>query len=169
MFVRQLNARFASLFSGYREETHGRFTAETAARFIGDAKLVRCKDYVYKYDVENGGKISANVTTTPNWFFILTNAAVYFEGVTGANAPLVRLTFPDNVVNTPFSTNVQNDGVNSKLVFAYEGGGRYEEYKNLFYVMGDRVNVTVDIDAAAGVYSHGFVLLSGVELDIMGA
>ena len=168
MFVRQLNARFAALFSGYREEERGAFNAERAAAFLGDACRVRCKDYVYKLDIVNGAAVSENITTTANWFFIITNAAVYFEGLTGANSPNVRLSFPDNVVNSPFASVIGREGVPASLVFGREGAGRYEEYKNLFYVMGDRINIDVAAIPAAGTYCNGYVLLTGVELDLKG-
>lgn len=168
MFVRQLNARFAALFSGYREEERGPFNAESAARFLGDARRVRCKDYVYKLDIVNGAPVSENLTTTANWFFVLTNAAVFFEGLTGANSPQVRLTFPDNVVNGPFAYALDKRGVPASLVFGSEGRARYQEYKNLFYVLGDRINVDVSITPAAGTYCHGYVLLTGVEVDLQG-
>lgn len=168
MFVRQLNARFAALFSGYREEEHGVFNAENAALFLGDARRVRCKDYVYALDIVNGVQVTKNLTTTANWFFILTNAAVWFDGLTGSNSPDVRINFPDNVVNGPFAYAIDKRGVPASLVFGREGGDRFEEYKNLFYVMGDRVNIEVTATPAAGTYCHGYVFLTGVEVDLKG-
>ena len=167
MFVRQLNARFASLFAGYRDSERGAFDSEKAARFIGDARRVRCKDYIYNLDIVNGAPVGENITTTPNWFFIMTNAAVYFDGLAGANSPLVRLRFPDNVVNSPFADILGVQGVPASLVFGREGGERFEEYKNLFYVMGDRINMRVDVTPAAATNCHGYLLLTGVEIDLL--
>lgn len=169
MFARQLLERFSSLFAGYRDTERGTFDAPRAARFIGDAKRVRCKDYIYKLPIDNGAPVGVNITTTPNWFFILTNAAVYFDGLTGQNSPLVKIKFPDSVVDSPFADVIGFEGVPASLVFGREGGERFEEYKNLFYVMGDRVNLTVDLKPAASTYCYGYLLLSGVELNLLGA
>ena len=171
MFVKQLNERFAKLFSGYNELEHGVFNAVNAIKFIGDSKRVRCKDYIFSVDIENGGQYSKELTSTANWFFILTNAAVWFDFDyrTAANAPRVRLTFPDNVVNHPFGlADIKADGVSSVLDFGREGLGRFEEYKNLIYIMGDRINMQCDVFANSGIYAHGAVLLTGVEVDLKG-
>ena len=168
MFVKQLNAGLSQLFAGYSEKEHGVFNAKNAARFLGDAKRVRCKDYVYYLPIENGAYVEKNVTTTANWFFVMTNAAVYFDGLSGSNSPLINLSFPDNVVDTPFATQIGRAGVPASLVFGGEGGKRYEEYKNLLYVMGDRINMTVKCTPAASTYCHGYVLITGVEVDLKG-
>lgn len=166
MFVRQLNKRFYSLFSGYREDVDGPFNAVNAAKFIGDARRVRCADYVYKYTL-NGGRITRTETTHANWFFILTNAAAYTENTEVANLPEIALDFQDSVQATPFVTAVEKAGaVPSNLVFGREGVGRYEEYKNLFWVLGDRINVSVQVNPVNNTPCRSYVLLSGVEIDL---
>lgn len=168
MFVRQLNNRFAHLFAGYKESENGVFNAVNAARFLKDAKRVRSKDYVYKLNL-TGSDVTVEETTTPNWFFILTNAAVYWDVKTTAALPKVSVKFPDSVVDTTFATDIRDNGaVPSAVVFGREGVGRFEEYKNLFYVMGDRVTATVKAEPVTNDYYHGYVLLTGVELDLSG-
>lgn len=168
MFVRQLNNRFAHLFAGYKESENGVFNAENAARFLKNARRVRCKDYVYKVDL-NHGESEIEETTTPNWFFILTNAAVYFDAPTTKAFPKVSIKFPDSVIDTTFGTDIRDAGaVPSAVVFGREGLGRFEEYKNLFYVMGERVTATVKVEPVTVDPYHGSVLLTGVEIDLSG-
>lgn len=165
MFCRQLNRRFDALFTGYREK--GKFTAEDAVKLAGDCKRVRGKDYIFSFDVSPGSSVEHTVTTTANWFFILTNAAVYFDSVDPDEFPRVEFDFIDSVVKSPFSENIEYpDGVPTGAVFAYEGKNRFQEYKNLFYVLGDRVNISVRCIPTVSKYSHGYVLLNGLELDL---
>ena len=169
MFCRQLNARFSALFAGYKDLERGAYDTAAARKFINEAGRVRCKDYVFKLPIENGGRVSREFTTTANWFFILTNAAVWFEGLTGTNAPRVTIDFPDYPVNTPFGTAIEYDNaVPAPLVFGSEGGEHFEEYKNLFYLLGDRININAGAKSAAGTYCHGYILLTGLEIDLNG-
>lgn len=167
MFVRQLNKRFYSLFSGYREKEHGVFTAENAAKFLVDARLVRCKDYVFYLSSSHH---ATTLTTTSNWFFVLTNAAVYFPFKNVREFPKTEIEFLDSVCTSPFGAPVEYDpGVPSPLVFAREGLGRFEEYKNLFYVLGDHINLRVKAHPVDSEPFMGAVLLSGVEVNLEGA
>lgn len=167
MSIKQLNARFAELFSGYSETEDGPFTAASAARFLGESRLVRCKDYIYEVRSDKPGRI---VTTTSNWFFVLTNAAVYFPFKDVGDYPRIELDFIDSVVKSPFADRIgEPEGVPAPLIFGREGRGRFEEYKNLYYCMGDRVNIRVKAHATNNDAYRGFVLLSGVEVDVMGA
>lgn len=167
MQVRSLQQRFAQLFSGYNVKEQGPFTCEQAAKFVRESRHVRAHDYVFSFDVD-GTVQEQTVTTVPQWFFILTNAAVYFDRTSGQVFPDVSITFPDAVGSTPFGTSREAAGnVPSKLVFATEGADRFEEYKNLFYVLGDRVNITAKVVPPAGYKFHGSILLSGVEIDLI--
>lgn len=166
MFVRQLNRRFASVFSG----DCGReiMTREQAARVLADSKKVRCKDYVYNIET-TGAPLHTTHTTTANWFFILCNASLWLDPNHSTDCG-ARVTFEDCPVKRAL-TNVdisESDIVPAALVFGEQGrGGRFEEYKNLFWVLGDRINVTIDT-YTAGNAARGALLLSGVEIDLSG-
>lgn len=167
MFVRQLNKRFYSLFSGYTETENAPFTAENAAKFLGDASRVRCRDYVYRL---TSSHYTVTETTTSNWFFVLTNAAVFFPFKDVEKTPRIEIEFLDSVSSSPFGAPVEEDpGVPAPLVFGREGLKRFEEYKNLFYVLGDRVNVRCKALTVDGEPFRGYVLLSGVEVNLKGA
>lgn len=163
MFVRQLNRRFASVFSG----DWGReiMTREKARRVLADSKKVRCKDYVYNIET-TGAPVHVTHTTTANWFFILCNASLWLDPNHATDCG-ARVTFEDcptkrAIINVDIS---DADIVPASLVFGEQGrGGRYEEYKNLFWVLGDRINVTIDI-YTAGQPARGALVLSGVEID----
>lgn len=164
MLERSLQQRIAQLFTGYRER--GTFTVEDARKFLREARHARAKDYVFNFNV-NGSTVENTIQTAPKWFFIMTNAAVWFDETSGPVFPDIEITFPDGVGSAPFGTDREAAGaVPSKLVFATEGRGRFEGYKNLFYVLGDRVNIRARVIPAAGSKFHGAVLLNGVEVDI---
>lgn len=166
MFVRQLNRRFASVFSG----DWGReiMTREQAARVLADSKKVRCKDYVYNIET-TGAPVHTTHTSTANWFFILCNASLWLDPNHSTDCG-ARVTFEDCPVKRAL-TNVditESDIVPAALVFGEQGrGGRFEEYKNLLWVLGDRINVTIDT-YTAGNAARGALLLSGVEIDLSG-
>lgn len=163
MFARSLQQRFFALFSGYRDREQGNFTPELARKFINESRTVRAVDYVIDFDI-NGGNIEKTIQTRPKWFFILTNSAVWFDN--GA-LPDIELTFPDGVGATPFGTQMEALGsVPCKPVFACEGRGRFEEYKNLFYVLGERSSLRVKVSPTSVTKFHGAVLLNGVEIDL---
>lgn len=167
MFEKSLQQRFAQLFSGYNVRERGPFTCEQARKFVRESRHVRAHDYVYNFDIVNGVSEERSVMTEPKWFFILTNAAIYCDKTSGEVFPDVAITFPDAVGSTPFGTSLEMDGaVASKAAIATEGGSRFEPYKNLFYVIGETVNMRVKIFPPAGASFHGSVLLSGVEIDL---
>lgn len=166
MFVRSLQQRFAQLFAGYRDREQSNFCPELARKFIRESRAARAVDYVYNFNID-GTAQEKTLQTRARWFFIMTNAAVWFDETSGAVFPQVEINFPDGVGSTPFGTERDAFGsVPSKLVFAMEGRGRFEEYKNLFYVMGERVSMRAKVTPPAGSKFHGAVLLSGVEIDL---
>lgn len=166
MFVRQLNRRFASVFSG----DWGReiMTREQARRVLVDSKKVRCKDYVYNIET-TGAPVHITHTTTANWFFILCNASLWLAPEHAQNIG-ARVTFEDCPVKRAITAVDISDAdiVDASLVFGkQEQGGRYEEYKNLFWVLGDRINVTIDA-YTGGNPARGQILFTGVEIDASG-
>lgn len=166
MFVRQLNRRFASVFS----EDYGReiMTREQARRVLVNSKKVRCKDYVYSIET-TGAPVHVTHTTTANWFFILCNASFWLDP-NHANDCGARVTFEDCPVKRAITAVDISDAdiVPAALVFGeQERGGRFEEYKNLFWVLGDRINVTIDA-YTGGNAARGALLLSGIEIDLGG-
>ena len=166
MLVRSLQQRFAQLFAGYREREQGNFSKELARKFMRESRAARAVDYVYNFDID-GTAQEKTIQTRAKWFFIMTNAAVWFDETSGPVFPEVEINFPDGVGSTPFGTQRDAFGsVPSKLVFATEGRGRFEEYKNLFYVLGERVSVLAKVTPPAGYKFHGAILISGVEIDL---
>lgn len=166
MFVRQLNRRFVSVFSG--DWVREILTREQARRILADSKKVRCKDYVYNVET-TGAPVHVTHTTTANWFFILCNASLWLAPEHAQDIG-ARVTFEDcpvkrAIINVDIS---DADIVPAALVFGQQDrGGRYEEYKNLFWVLGDRINVTIDA-YTGGNAARGQLLLSGVEIDLSG-
>lgn len=134
---------------------------------IKRAKRVRACDYVSKFEIKNGASFTQSVTTRANWSFILTNAAVYWENTTVGNMPKIAVNFPYFVPKSPFNTPVDDWGaVPSNLVFGREGLTRFEEYKNLYYALDQRFVIELDAKAMPGQYARGYVLLSGLEIDL---
>lgn len=166
MFARQLIERFTNIFSGYREDKDGPFTAELAEKFLHDFRRVRNKDYIFSFGID-GTEQERTITTTCKWFFILTNAAVWFDAPV-KDWPDIKLVFPDCVATLPFSNEIKKAGeVPAALAFGREGAGRFEEYRNLYYVLGDQINVQITVKPH-GKQMNGSVLLCGVELDLEG-
>lgn len=164
MLERSLQQHIAQLFTGYRER--GTFTVDDARKFLREARHARAKDYVFNFNVP-GTTVENTIQTAPKWFFILTNVAVWFDETSGPVYPDIELSFPDGVGSTPFWTSREAAGsVPSKLVFATEGAGRFEPYKNLFYIMGERVSLHVKVTPKNAEKFHGAVLLNGVEVNL---
>ena len=165
MFVRKKKKKFSSVFSGdYGREI---LTREQAARLLAASKKVRCKDYIYNIET-TGAPVHVTHTTTANWFFILCNASVWFDPNHNTNNG-VRIRFEDCPIQTPIAdVDIKNaDVVPASLAFGQQGGQRFEEYKNLFWVLGDRVNVTIDAYTQQQA-ARGALVLSGVEIDASG-
>ena len=146
-------------------------TREQQERVLSASKKVRSVDYIFNFDVVNGAAKQASNVTRANWLFLLTNAAVYWDSFSVSDFPKVSVKFPYYSPDSPFSTPVEDWGaVPSNLVFGREGltgkNGHFEEYKNLYYILGQRFVIQCDVKAAAGQYGHGSVILTGLEIDL---
>lgn len=132
------------------------------------ARRVRGCDFVYNFDVANGEFINKTVTTRSNWFFILTNAAVYWDTTDINNLPRVSIDFPNYSPSSPFSSEIKELlTVPTKLVFGSEdSAGRYEEPKNILYALGKTFSIGVSVKPNPAQYVRGCVLLSGLEIDV---
>ena len=166
MFVRQLNKRFYNLLTGGDREN---ITRAKSREIVANGKHVRCKDYVWNFETA-GGVVETTITTTANWFFILANTSVWLDDSSQAADIDVKIIFEDSVQETPVtSTNVQDSNfVPAALALSMQSaGGRFEEFKNLFWALGDRVNVTIKIKTNSEP-ARGVICLTGVEIDTAG-
>ena len=144
------------------------FSDEQRDAILYAAKRVRVKDYVLEFKIKDGQFYSDTVTTTANWYFVLTNVAVYTD-TKGASAPLVGIKFQNFYPTSPLGTKAEDiNNVPYDLVFGREGFGQFEEYKNLYYSLGERVTVNVDVKHrnASDMPQRLFVSLSGIEVNL---
>ena len=130
------------------------------------AKRIRSKDYVLNFDLDDGQLHKKTITTTANWYFVLTGAAVVVEGE-GGDAPLIGIKFQDFYPGSPLGSEPQffND-VNYNLVFGREDKGRFEEYKNIYYVLGQRVSINIEAFHIGSVPKRVSVSLTGIEMNL---
>ena len=142
------------------------------AEFLKDARDVRAVDYVAKFDVINGVASMRSIVTRANWRFIMTGAAAFWETFDASNMPKLSVTFNSFAPNSPFRNTDKGEtvAVPCALVFGREGltgvKNHFEEYKNLFYVLDQRFSITLDAVANAGQYGRGYVLMTGVEVNL---
>lgn len=143
------------------------------ARILDTAKKVRSKDYVFPVTIKEGVvSVIPDATTTARWFFMLTGIACYWE-VNGAQAPRVRVGWRPFVNETCFNTEPEYlDAVNTDLVYGREYfydrqalvHKHFEEYKNLYYSLAQRINLTVDVlPSVATQNERGAVIVTGLE------
>ena len=137
------------------------------------AQNLRCKDYVFPVTVKAGVVTTIpDATTTARWFFLVTGVATYWERG-GRDAPRVKIGWKPFVNETCFNTEPEYlDAVTPSLVFGrefYEDpisslNLHFEEYKNLYYSLNQRVTLSVDvIPTFSGQYDRGAVIISGLE------
>ena len=141
-------------------------------------KRVRSKDYIYEFISDGSGAMLEQVeTTTARWKFLLTGAAIYMPEhmymVTGA-WPRIGLNFESCASLSPFRAEDPNDlnTVLSSLVFGREGqiitlgaNHHFEEYKNLYYLLDQRVNIRVTAKPTYALFKYKFyVILTGLEI-----
>lgn len=163
MFVRQLNKRFYNLLTGGDREN---ITRAKAREIVAHGTRVRCKDYVWNFETA-GGVVETTITTTATWFFILANASVWLDDSSQAADIDVKIIFEDSVQETPVTSQAVQDSnfVPAALALSMQNaGGRFEEFKNLFWALGDRVNVTLKVKTG-GEPARGVICLTGVEID----
>lgn len=165
MFVRQLNKRIYNLLTGGDREN---ITRAKAREIVANGRHIRCKDYVYNFETA-GGVAETTITTTANWFFILANTSVWLDDSSQAADIDVKIIFEDSANETPVaSPNVKDSNfVPAALALSMQKGGRFEEFKNLFWALGDRVNVTIKVKTN-GEPARGVICFTGVEIDTAG-
>lgn len=165
MFVRQLNKRIYNLLTGGDREN---ITRAKAREIVAHGRHIRCKDYVYNFETA-GGVVETTITTTANWFFILANTSVWLDDSSQAADIDVKIIFEDSANETPVASPVVQDSnfVPAALALSMQKGGRFEEFKNLFWALGDRVNVTIKVKTN-GNAARGVICFTGVEIDTAG-
>ena len=142
---------------------------------VYNGKRVRSKDYVFDFDVLSPPKVQEKVvTTTARWLFLMTGAAVYNEETYYfINTAKVGINFESIASLSPFRGDVPADlnTVVNELVFAREGqhlpfmvNHHFEEYKNLYYLLDQRVNIKVTIKPTLATDYRLHVLLTGLEI-----
>ena len=145
------------------------YSDEQRDQILFDARRVRSKDYVLDFDIIDGQIHTRGVTTTANWYFILTGAAVFFDGVNSFDLPKVGIKFQDFTPSSPFGTVPEDLGcVNACLSFGREGlpFGRWEEFKNLYFSLAQRITVNVEVLPNNSEPLRGNVLLTGLEFNL---
>lgn len=168
--LRQFNQQFFSEFVHKRDalvtDSDGR--REVLAR----AKKIRSADYVFHFVFRNGVADPVSVVTRANWRFVLTNAVVFGPEFDVPLMPKVTVRFPYYTPSSPVDGPIEDLGtVPVNLVFGAEDKGvknkRFEEYKNLFYVLDQNFVIEAVAKSQAGqaLYSHYYLLLSGMEVD----
>lgn len=164
------------IFQGLTGIKPGRLVLSEAERdeIIYTAKRVRSKDYVFNFDVKRTSK-EVTVTTTARWKFICTGVA--FDGdndyLRATMPPQIGIKFESLASQTPFASDdpARMNRVLAQLVIPLEGkkeqyfpGAHWEEYKNLFFVLDQRVNITVSLKANNVEDYHGTVIITGIEV-----
>ena len=145
------------------------FSDEQRDQILFDAKRVRSIDYVLNFDITDGQLHTRGVTTTANWYFILTGAAVFFENTAAADLPKVGIKFQDFTPSSPFGTVPEDLGaVNAVLAFGREGLplGRWEEFKNIYFSLAQRVTINVETLPNNSEPLRGHVILTGLEFNL---
>lgn len=145
------------------------YSEEQRDQILFDAKRVRSVDYVFNFDITDGQLHTRGVTTTANWYFILTGAAVFFEDTAAANLPKVGVKFQDFTPSSPFGTVPEDLGaVNAVLAFGREGLtlGRWEEFKNIYFSLAQRVTINVETLPNNSEPLRGHVILTGLEINL---
>lgn len=138
-------------------------------QILFDAKRVRSVDYIFNFDITDGQLHTRGVTTTANWYFILTGAAVFFENTAAADLPKVGVKFQNFTPSSPFGTIPEDLGaVNACLAFGREGLplGRWEEFKNIYFSLAQRVTINVETLPKNAEPLRGHVILTGLEMNL---
>lgn len=126
---------------------------KTRDEILYNAKRIRSKDYLFSAVMEENGQIyQTTVTTTANWYFILTG--LKFDGVdhgflNDPDTPLIGFKFENFYPTTPFSgPDKLRELVPARFlsVGAFRELGQHsfyrEEEKNIFYMLGQRVTIS---------------------------
>lgn len=142
------------------------YSKEQRDEILYFAKRVRTKDYIVELHLDDGQIHTETFTTTANWYFVLTGAAVLCEENTVV--PNIGVKFQNFYPTSPFGTEAeQMNDVDYNLCFGRENKSRFEEYKNLYYSLGQRFTVNVEaFKDANAIPSRVFVVLTGVEFNL---
>lgn len=160
-----------SIYQKVNDVKRGRviYSDEQRDEILYNAKRIRAKDYILPFDIYDGQITTRGVTTTANWYFILTGAAVFFENCPAAQLPKIGVKFQDFTPSSPFGTVAEDlNDVNAVLVFGREGlpAGRWEEFKNLYFSLAQRITINVEAKPQDAEPLRGFVILTGLEFDL---
>lgn len=179
--LKQFSQKFFQGLTGLKPG-HAVLSKDEQKKILATCKNIRQKDYIFPLTIEGGTPARSMVTTTANWYFLLCNAAVYWEdnvyNLETKDYPRVSVKFTPFVPDSPFKTTPDElDAVRSNLVFGREmaycsvgGVGdfiHFEEYKNLYYSLWQRI--TFDVEAFPAVVNQnarGWLILSGLEFDL---
>ena len=148
---------------------------------IYKAKRVRSKDYVFSFTPKTNifgqpkNTYEKTVTTTARWKFICTGVAFDADNdyIRATTPPTIGIRFDSLASQSPFRSQdqAQMNRVSAQLVIPIEGkneqyfpGCHFEEYKNLFFVLDQRVNITVSLQAGSVADYHATVIITGIEV-----
>lgn len=160
-----------SIYQKVNDVKSGRAIYSEAQRdeILFTAKRVRAKDYILPFDIYDGRIETRGVTTTANWYFVLTGAAVFFENCPASDIPKIGVKFQDFTPSSPFGTVAEDlNDVNAALVFGREGlpAGRWEEFKNLYFSLAQRITINVEAIPKNAEPLRGWVILTGLEFNL---
>lgn len=138
-------------------------------KLLYDSQRVRNTDYIIYFD-SNGtiAKQSKEMVTRANWYFILTNAACWFD-VGVSDFPKLGVKFENVKPNSPFrAKDTPGAPVLAKLDWGRESDSlpHFEEYKNLFWALDQRIAIEVTFEPVTPGPIRGAVLLSGIEINL---
>lgn len=145
----------------------------TRDEILYNGKRLRSKDYVFEFGLTGSASHEKTETTTARWKFLLTGAAVYFENIDTNTPPTVGIRFESSASLSPFRADdpAQMNRVLASLVLPMEGKPSayfpytyLEEFKNLYYMLDQRVNITVSIKPGVTTDFKAYVLLTGLEI-----
>lgn len=145
------------------------YSEDQRDKILFDAKRVRAKDYILPFDIYDGQVTTRGVTTTANWYFILTGAAVFFEDTAAAGLPKIGIKFQDFTPTSPFGTVAEDLGdVSASLVFGREGlpACRWEEFKNIYFSLAQRITINIEAIPPSSDPMRGYVILTGLEFNL---
>ena len=162
--VTTLIERLTAFFTGVKPGA--RVLSREAQKAIeASAKRVRSKDYVFCFELPNGGESHEIIDiTTAGWFFILTN--VTYWRADGDGSERVKISFKNFVPDLPIASDLPFNSYPAPLVMGSQNSGRFEEAKNLWYVLGERIALSCEAYAAQGTPTKSYIMLSGIEIDL---
>lgn len=139
------------------------------------AKRVRSKDYIFNFTAPSGTTQEQTVTTTARWKFICTGIAFDADNdyIRATLPPTIGVKFESLASVSPFrnADPSEMNRVRAGMVIPMEGkkeiyfpNCHFEEYKQLFAVLDQRVNITVSFKAGSAPDYHATVIITGIEV-----